>query len=95
MKNREVFPGMEEAEKLALNALRFLAADAHYWSGFETMSGITPDAIAELAGERGFLSGVLDYLMSDDSLMLAFSGNAALPPEEVVRARQVLAGDVT
>ncbi|HHK74096.1 MAG TPA: DUF3572 family protein [Rhizobiales bacterium] len=94
MKNKSVFPDMDGAENLALAALRFVAADRQYWSEFETMSGITPDMVAELAGERGFLSGILDYLLSSDSLLLAFTGNAAIAPQEVTNARHVLAGDI-
>ncbi len=90
---RTGLPGMDEAEHLALVALRFLAADAHSWSGFEAISGIRPDMVQQMAGERGFLAGVLDYLLSDDSLLLSFSGNAGLAPQDIVNARHALAGE--
>ncbi len=94
MKSRRTgLPGMDEAEHLALVALRFLAADAHSWSGFEAMSGISPEMVQEMAGERGFLAGVLDYLLCDDSLLLSFCGNAGLAPQDIVNARHVLAGE--
>jgi len=96
MKSRKNdFPGMDEAENLALIALRFLAADMQYWSGFEAMSGITPDMVSALAGERSFLAGVLDYLLSDESLLLTFSSNACAAPQDIVTARHVLAGEVS
>ena len=40
-----------------------------------------------------FLAGVLDYVAGDEALLRAVAGHAAVAPEELDRARQVLSGD--
>ncbi len=88
------FPGHDEAGQIALSALRFLAADMALWSGFEEQSGISPDMLAGLVDEPGFLAGILDYLLQDESLLLSFCSNSSTGPDQVMKAKHVLAGDI-
>ena len=83
---------IESAEHIASRAFGFLAEDKARITHFLNLSGVAPDALASLAGERTFLTGVLDHLMGDDALVLAFCANAELRPEDVQRAHRALVG---
>jgi len=83
----------EQAETIAAQAFVFLADERDRISRFLKLTGITPDALSEQAGEPAFLAGVLDHLMSDDALVLTFCANAGLRPDDVVRAHRALSQD--
>lgn len=80
----------EVAEHVAIQALTFIAGDAERLGGFLAATGIGPDQIRTAAREPAFLSGVLDYLSTDESLLVAFAADADFPPELVETARAVL-----
>lgn len=82
----------EEAEITALKALGFLAADPERISRFMSLSGLDPDAIRASAAEPAFLGGLLDYLLSDDSLLLIFAQEQDLRPERIAQLRRKLPG---
>src|ERR1700757_1660107 len=63
----------EAAEALAIQALSFIAEEPERLGAFLAASGIGPDAIREAADTPGFLAGVLDHMLSDESLLLAFA----------------------
>ena len=81
-----------DPEDLAIQALTFLAADPERLGRFMAMSGLGPETLRAAAGEPGFLVAVLDHLLSDESLLLAFAANADLAPERIAGARARLAG---
>jgi hypothetical protein len=91
MKARTAQP-REAAESLAIQALAFIAEDPDRLGAFLAASGIGPDAIRAAAREPGFLAGVLDHMLGDESLLLAFSGSAGLDPASIARARRALGG---
>jgi hypothetical protein len=80
----------ESAESLAVQALAFLATDPDRLGRFLAVTGIAPDAIRAAATEPGFLAGVLDHILADERLLLAFADQAEIPPEAVGRARSGL-----
>jgi hypothetical protein len=80
------------AEIVALRALTFLAADSERLERFLALSGVGPEELRERAGDRDFLAGVLDHLLADESLLLAFCAEEGLRPEVPGRARTELAG---
>lgn len=82
----------EEAERIALQALGFLADDAVRLGRFLSLTGIGPDELRASAGERHVLAAVLGHLLEDESLLLLFVGNYGLRPEDVGRAQQLLGG---
>lgn len=82
----------EQAEMLALQALGFLAADEDRLSRFMLSTGLTPQDLRQRTGDPVFLAGVLDYLMTDDALVLAFAEENAIPPEAVMAVRRRLPG---
>lgn len=82
-----------EAEAIALRALAFLAEDAARLASFMNVTGHTLPAIRENAGSRDFLSGILEYLLGDESLLLTFCGNAGLDPGILQLALHRLSSD--
>ena len=85
-------PTKEAAETLAVQALAFIAEDTERMSGFLVATGIGPDQIRNAARASGFLAGVLDHMLGDESLLIAFADSAAIDPSEVARARSALGG---
>ncbi|MCP4304970.1 MAG: DUF3572 domain-containing protein [bacterium] len=49
-------------------------------------------SLHQSAGEPDFLVGVLDYVLSDERLLVAFAENEGIPPESIGRARDRLDG---
>ena len=82
----------EAAETLAIQALAFIAEEPERLGAFLAASGIGPEAIREAAREPGFLAGVLDHMLGDESLLLAFADSAGLDPASIARARRALGG---
>jgi hypothetical protein len=82
----------ETAETLAIQALAFIAEEPERLGAFLAASGIGPDAIRDAAREPGFLGGVLDHMLGNESLLVAFAGSAGLNPTSIARARRILGG---
>ena len=78
------------AEELAVKALIFLAADEERTRRFAEISGLCLENLRGAAKSPDFLAGVLDYLASDESLLLAFAANSCLDPAQVQRAQAIL-----
>jgi len=72
---------------LAIQALAFIAEDPEKLSRFLGMTGIPPEEIRTAAGEPGFLAGVLEHMLGDESLLVAFADSAGIDPTAVARAR--------
>ena len=82
----------EQAEAMAIEALGFLASDPERLSRFLDICGLNPGNLRAAAQEPRFLGAVLEYLTTDESLLLAFAANAGRSPEDVARAHVALAG---
>src|SRR5262249_49070944 len=82
----------EQAENLAIQALRFIGSDTERLGRFLAVTGIGPAEIRAAAREPGFLVGVLDYVASDERLIAAFAGENNLDPADIDRGRDALAG---
>lgn len=85
----------DRAERIAIQALGFIAADPERLDRFLALSGITPDTLREAAATQGFLASTLDHLSADETALLAFAAEAGLTPEGVAAARAILAGDAS
>jgi hypothetical protein len=60
---------------------------------FLQATGVTLDDLRREAGSARVLTAVLDHLAQDESLLLVFTSSIALPPEDLGRARDMLAND--
>ena len=83
----------EDAERMAIRALGFLAADEERLDRFLALSGLDPGGLRAAAAAPGFLAGVLDHLCADEPALLAFAAEAGVAPEHVDRARALLSGE--
>jgi hypothetical protein len=70
----------EGAEILALQALGWLAADEDRLSRFLALSGLDPAALREMADSRDTARAVMDFLLSDEALLLDFCEVAQIAP---------------
>ena len=80
------------AEILALKGLAFLANSEGPLDRFMALSGACADDLRERAGEPEFLAAVMDFLMSDENLLMAFCDEASIDPRDVQMARMALPG---
>jgi hypothetical protein len=83
----------EAAEMLAIQALGFIAAEPQRLEAFLAATGLTLDRLRESATEPDFLGGVLEHMLADESLLLAFAESAAIDPAALARARNALGGN--
>jgi Protein of unknown function (DUF3572) len=83
----------EAAEMLAIQALGFIAAEPERLEAFLAATGLTLERLRESATEPDFLGGVLEHMLADESLLLAFAESAAIDPAAVARARNALGGN--
>jgi negative regulator of sigma E activity len=82
----------ETAEAVALEALRHVVADERALARFLALCGATPEALRAGAANAAFLAGVLDFVLSDETLLSGFCAAARIAPELPARARAALPG---
>ena len=94
---RKSYPGrpqgaaaQERATELAILALTFMAAEPERLNGFLAVSGIGLDSLRAAASEPDFLAGVLDHLLADEAMLIAFAEEQGLDPAAIGRARAAL-----
>ena len=80
----------EAAEMLAVQALTFIAEDQERMSGFLAATGLEPGQIRSAAQQEGFFAGVLEHMLADESLLVAFADSAGIDPAEIAHARAAL-----
>jgi Protein of unknown function (DUF3572) len=81
-----------DAETLALKALTFLVREGEMLDRFLAFSGIHPEDLRERAGDPLLLAAVLDFVLGDDKLLLAFAQDEAVDTKLVHAARRALPG---
>ena len=82
----------EAAEAVAVQALGFLAEDGSRLERFLALSGLNASEIRAAATEPGFLTGVLDHVVSDDRVLMAFAEDSGLTPADIEKAHAALTG---
>ncbi|WP_439576171.1 DUF3572 family protein [Phreatobacter sp.] len=90
MTQREAERRRNGAEATAVAALAFLAAEPDRLSRFLALAGLGGADVRAAAGEPGFLAAVMEHLMSEEDLLLAFAADQGIRPEAVVRAAHAL-----
>ena len=80
----------QDGEILAVSAFGFLAGEQEYFAKFTQMSGIDVGDISEMVNSPSFLASVLSFLLSDDSMLLAFCQSTDSVPEDAIRAQHFL-----
>lgn len=82
----------EMAETLALKALGWLAGNDELLPIFLGSTGASLGELRERAGDPGFLGSVLDFLMMDDSWVVAACEAQGVPYDSLMLARHALPG---
>lgn len=85
----------EEAEVIALKALGFLANDMTRLERFLALSGVSPQGIRQAAASPQFLAGLLQHLLTDESLLLTFTAEQELDPRLPALAAALLADEAS
>jgi hypothetical protein len=78
------------AETLAIQALAFIAEAPESLARFLAASGLSVEQIRTASRQPGFLAGVLDHMLGDEKLLVAFAQSSGLDPSEVARAANTL-----
>jgi hypothetical protein len=82
-----------DAEAIAIRFLGFLAGAPEHLSRFLALTGTDIASLRQRAGDADFLASLLDYLMADEALLLAYCANDGLDPALVAPARHLLSGE--
>lgn len=82
----------DAAEMLGLEALGWIAGQEELAGRFLDATGASPAEMRARAGDPEFLGFVLDFLLADESALLAFAAEAGVPPDRPQRARAALPG---
>jgi hypothetical protein len=83
---------LDDAETIALQALGFLADDASRVSRFLALTGSDPAQLRADAKNREFQAATLEYMLTDESLLLAFCQESGIDPAIVGPAHALLGG---
>ena len=78
--------GREQAEALAIQALMHLVSDPETLGQFLAETGLSPETIREAAADPSFLLAVLDFMLADESRLMAFAAHEALDPALISKA---------
>ena len=89
MKNVTV--SADAASDIALKLLAYMAEDGALFR-FIDLTGIDPQSLKSIAAEPSFHAAILDFALSDETLLLAFAANAEINPAEIVKLRSRLPG---
>ncbi|WP_419797031.1 MAG: DUF3572 domain-containing protein [Terasakiella sp.] len=82
----------EQAETIALQAIAFIGQEERALNGLLAQTGMGLDDLRENMQDPAFLGGILDFLLSDESALLAFCEAIEITPEFLIRARCSLPG---
>lgn len=81
----------EAAETLALQALTFLLSEPLRLSRFLSLTGMAPETVRAAATSPELLDATLEYLLSDESLLLTFCQEAGVDPATIAPTHERLA----
>ena len=81
---------VDEAESLAMAAFSAITGDAERMSRFMAVSGLQPETIRQAASAPRFFAGILDYVVSDEPLLIALAEELNIKPERVMGAHLAL-----
>ena len=82
----------DAAQSIAILALSYLTRDPDRLDRFTGWTGLAIDDLAQAVANPDMLGGVLDYLLGDEKLLLDFTADAGIAPEEPAQARRALPG---
>lgn len=84
--------GRDMAEAIAAQALAWLAGDPENLNGFLALSGLSPAELMAQAADARTLGAVLDFVLTEDRLVIGFCDTASLAYTVPQMARAALPG---
>lgn len=84
--------GRESAETIAAQALAWVAGDPERLNGFLNLSGLSPGELMAQASDPRILGAVLDFVMTEDRLVIEFCDEVGLAYTVPQMARAALPG---
>ena len=93
MENTQI--GRKAAETLAAQAFSWVTEDVDRLQAFMAMTGAGPADIVRNAASARFLGTVLDYILTEDALVIAFCDSCHVPYTVPIQARALLPGGET
>ena len=85
----------DSAETIALMALSYVAERDTVMKQMVVQTGIAPVTLHRRASDPELLAGVLDFLLSSETLLLDFCEAKKLSPDVIAQVRQKLPGAIT
>lgn len=79
-----------DPEEIALQALAYIAWNAHELRDFLAVTGLEATTVRQAATTPAFLSGVLDYVVSEPAVLRTIAGRLRVPEDEIHQARREL-----
>jgi hypothetical protein len=94
MRSRSTSPNAAQANAMAMavDILSFLAEREDDFIRFISLSGLGPNELRSGLTDAEILAGVMDFLLSEDRLVLDFTQAAGLAPTAPAQARAHLPG---
>ena len=80
----------DAAEAMAMAAFLAITGDEERMSRFLAISGLRPETIREAAASPRFFAGILDYVVSDEGLLVALATELNVKPEQLMGAHLAL-----
>ncbi len=84
-----------EAETIALRVLTYVAQQDRALQALLAQSGIAPTSLQERLNDPDLLGGILDFLLSNEKLLVDFCEIEKLSPDKLARVRQAFPGAPT
>jgi len=84
----------DRAATLALKGLGFLVETGPAMDRFVDLTGFAPASLRERADDPDFLVSVLDFLLTNEELLVRFCDDGSVDVRAVHMARHVLSGGV-
>jgi hypothetical protein len=78
------------ADEIVASVLTFLGSEPERLARFFILTGLRVDTIRAVSRTPGFAASVLDYVLADEKLLLAFAAGAEIKPEELAHVRRNL-----
>ena len=84
-----------EAETIALRVLTYVAQQDRALQALLAQSGIAPTSLQERLNDPDLLGGILDFLLSNEKLLVDFCEIEKLSPDKLAHVRQAFPGAPT
>lgn len=86
---------IQDAEIVAIKALKFLADSNEALMRFLTAGTLSPQDLMHRAEEHSVQVAILEFMLSEDTLLLGFCEAEGFNPKEIHQARHVLEGSIS